>query len=107
MSRAVYIAGKVSGLPKHVYTANFAKVEGELRNMGYEVINPVRLVVDNELEEASYDEIMEYLLRIIRTMAGAIVMLPDWVDSEGAKAERKLALELELPIFYYNDEKHI
>jgi nucleoside 2-deoxyribosyltransferase len=43
---------------------------------------------------------LEVDFEIIRR-CDCIVMIPGWEKSEGAKAERKLAKELNIPVFYY------
>lgn len=85
----VYIAGKITGLPKVVYTVNFNYVEDKLLALGFDTINPVRRI-DATLP---YDEIMDKCFRLIEK-ADIVYFMPNWIESDGAKKEYEYAQKL-------------
>ncbi len=86
--RRVYISGPITGTDD--YLERFAKVEGELIEQGYSVINPARtnatLPIDTEYEE--YMSVAFTLLDLCDT----IYMMKGWQDSRGANREYGYAL---------------
>lgn len=85
----VYIAGKITGLPKVVYTVNFNYVEDKLLALGFDTINPVRKID----ETLPYDEIMDKCLKLIEK-ADIVYFMPNWIKSDGAKKEHEYAQKL-------------
>jgi len=82
----VYISGKITGLPLDEAKANFERAEQALRAQGYKVVNPLKIVSQNETWE-------KQMLLCVALLFGcnAMYMLPDWQSSKGAKIERFIA----------------
>lgn len=93
----LYIAGPMSDLPDSNYPA-FHAAAAKLRALGYEVENPA------ENPEPACKSWLGYMRLAIPQVArcDAIVMLPGWAQSRGAKVEHQLAVGLGLPILSIN-----
>lgn len=89
--KKIYISGKITGDP--IYRDKFNGAEEQLRDAGYDVINPASLVPEDDV---TWNDAMKVC---IAAMMGAdgIATLPDWFKSRGARLENKLALDLEIP----------
>lgn len=96
----VYIAGKVSGLDRDRAELKFRSTETVLTEKSFEVINPLRLV-QNQNED--WTKAMKICIAGMMT-ADAVYMLPDHVYSAGATIERSIALNIGMPLFYSLDE---
>ena len=68
------------------YKEKFSKVQAHYEGQGYIVLNPA--ILPAGLKNADYMQICLAMLGC----ADAVVMLPDWNDSPGAKLERASAL---------------
>lgn len=79
----VYISGPITGTDD--YMERFAKAEYDLRQKGYEVINPAA-VNENLPASTTWEQYMEMSLCMLR-MCNAIYMLKDWRKSAGAAIE--------------------
>ena len=93
----IYIAGKVTGEPKHSCALKFATAQKELEKRGFEVINPIEVVGDFN---ADWQTAMRKCI-IALMDCDAICLLPDWIDSRGAKIEFELAAKLGLGVHYF------
>lgn len=94
MSRRIYIAGPMSGLPDYNYPA-FNAVAEKLRALGcYEVENPA------ENPAPASDSWLDYMrLAIPQLMkCDEVVLLPGWAKSRGARIEHQLAVSLGLQV---------
>jgi len=102
--KRIYISGKITGLPIEQAKANFKEMEDKLSVAGYEAVNP--FVVMPYKPEATW---ADYMLADIAALfkCEAIVMLPDWNESRGAKIEHDIALHMGLPIYYSNMHHHL
>ena len=91
----IYLSGPISGLPDLNRPA-FAQAAAHLRALGWLVINP------HELEHAAPSGWADYMRVDLAAMmtADAILMLPGWEDSRGARLELTLARDLEMRIYY-------
>lgn len=92
--KKIYISGPMSGLPNLNWPA-FNRAAVRLRNMRWEVVNPVEINPD---ETAHW---LECIAADLRAMEGctAICMLPGWEASFGARIEHLVAQKLGLEIF--------
>lgn len=88
----IYIAGPMTGLPQFNYPAFFEAAE-RLRALGHQVENPA----DNPPPPCkTWRGYMRLALRQLVT-CDAVALLPGWEESRGARIERRLANDLDLP----------
>ena len=92
-----YISGAITHDPN--YKAKFADAEMVLDHLGYRVINPCILP-----EGLHYDEYMRIDLLLVE-IADTLVMLPDWLQSDGATLEHDHAVKLGKRIIAYHGIK--
>ena len=114
----VYISGKIGeAVISDATRQKFAKAEEMLEAKGYEVFNPTdgewqehlrkRYPIDRE-QGHDGEDIDFYAYALLRDMmvlatCEAIYMLPDFLDSKGAKAEHAFAVATGKKV-YYADE---
>ena len=104
----VYLAGPMRGLPLFNFP-QFHDAAKWLRGQGYEVFNPCEM--DEPDIEAEYQrnprrvagEVFARDTDWICKEAEAVVLLPGWHNSKGAKAECALALALGLDVYYLHE----
>lgn len=92
----VYVAGPMTGYPEFNYPA-FADACAKLRAAGFDVISPHEINPPDGVEHPwSY-----YMRRDIRGLldAHAVVVLPGWEDSKGARLETDIATALGVGIW--------
>ncbi|MFY8161966.1 MAG: DUF4406 domain-containing protein [Candidatus Kapaibacteriota bacterium] len=90
----VYISGKITGLDIEIVKQLFQDAETKLIELGYEVINPLKLPNDHDKTWESYMKVcIAYL-----TKCDAIYMLDGWENSRGANLEYYLAYELKIKV---------
>ena len=96
----VYVSGPMSsvGPPDFNYRA-FHDAAARLRELGYDVLNPAETAgCAVHLPRATYMKIdITYV-----AAADAMVLLPGWADSDGAKLEVQVARSLSRSIFRYS-----
>ena len=90
----MYISGKISGLEEKEAFDLFEAAEKDLKEMGWNVINPMKLPHKHDKTWESY---MREDLKALMD-CDAIRMLPNWRDSKGAIIEFKLAIDLGITI---------
>ena len=88
----IYIAGKITGDPN--YQIKFKKVEEDFKKMGFAVLNPATLPPG--MESSDYMRICFAMLDI----ADAVLFLPDWKESPGARLERDYCVYTGKKSFY-------
>lgn len=96
----IYLSGPMTGLPNLNHAA-FNSVTAELREAGFRVYNPA----ETWPLERKFDKregFAEYFGFICRE-GDAIVLLPGWRDSLGAKAEYMAALNVGVPVIEVSD----
>jgi len=81
----IYISGRITGLKRPEYLANFAKAEEELKMQGFVVLNPAK-VNDTLPACMTWEEYMEVSMTLLK-MCKRIYLLKNWRESKGAKAE--------------------
>lgn len=115
----IYISGKIGGVVIGDDTLQkFAKAEEMLKAQGHEVFNPTserwqrhlrkRYHNDTEffqpwLDQGEMPDFYTYaLLRDMMALSlkDAIYMLPDWLDSKGAKVEHAFAIACGMTVIY-------
>lgn len=105
MKKAVYyLAGPMSGIPQWNFPM-FDRVRDEMRAEGHEVISPADLDREIGFDPSMMEVTKEFLDEAMRRDIDAImrvdamVMLPRWKESTGAKAEYALARWRHIPVF--------
>jgi hypothetical protein len=90
----IYISGPMSGLPRLNWPL-FNRTAVRLRNLRWEVVNPVAINNDPECDW------LTCIAADVVAMRGctAICMLPGWETSFGARIERLVAERMQLQIF--------
>lgn len=103
----VYIAGPMSGLPNFNIEA-FDRAEKFIGERGDIAVNPAVLAKkwleknpDRNMSKGEYDQLLLEGLKQIHN-CDAILMLPGWQNSNGAKAELSLALIRKIPVEVMN-----
>ena len=96
MSKRIYIAGPMTGLPQYNYPAFHAEA-ARLRALGYHVENPA----ENPPQEHRANPWQHYMRMAIAQMVGcdAVALLPNWARSRGALLEYGLAERVGIPCY--------
>jgi hypothetical protein len=93
--KRLYIAGKMTGLPDNGYPA-FNEAATALRAAGFHVENPA----ENPMPPCGGTWLGWMRQAIPQLMTcDAVVLLPNWEDSRGARTEYQLAVNVGLPIW--------
>ena len=93
----VYIAGKITG--NIAYRQQFMAAETRLAEMGHSVMNPAWLYAYPEFGYEDYIAVSKAMLE----RCDAILLLPSWDHSPGAKKERALAEKRGIAVFDCSD----
>lgn len=99
MKSKIYIAGKVSGEVYPECYAKFKATQTKIEKAGFTAINPLDVVDD---ENANWHGAMKLCLKALLD-CDAILFLPDFTESKGAKVEYQLANALSMKRFYNCD----
>ena len=103
LHEVLYLGGPMSGYDNFNY-AQFNNVAKVLRSMGFTVINPAETAGgDQSLPHSKY---MEIDLNYIRTV-DAVIFLPGWRQSRGAKIEAVVASAYDKPIFEFDGAMNV
>lgn len=93
--KTIYIAGKVTGLSHRAVTAKFLDAQIAVTLLGFEAINPIN-VVNNP--DANWKTAMKLCITAL-IECDAVLLLPDWMRSKGAKLEVEICDQLAIPTF--------
>lgn len=96
--KTFYLSGPMTGLAD-LNKAAFFEAEERLTTLGYRVANPARM---QGPEDASWEWWMRCALTQLLTCQ-AIVMLPGWENSRGAKLELFIAEQLGIAVYFWLD----
>ena len=91
MKKVIYIAGKITGYPD--YKRDFNQMENRLLVKGYTVLSPAHL--PEGMTPAQY---MRVCLAMIDD-ADAVLLLPNWQESRGARLEADYCLYVDKPVY--------
>ncbi|MDF2892517.1 MAG: hypothetical protein K0R80_2884 [Clostridia bacterium] len=94
--KKTYIAGKITGDPN--YKKKFEEAQKELEKEGHLVMSPAIL------PEGFPWEIYMPICYAMIDACEAIVFLPDWINSKGAKLEMVYASKKLMDIYFYEKE---
>lgn len=89
----LYISGPISS-DMEQYKTKFDAAESYLNWKGHTVLNPAGHPLG-----LKYEDYLDIDLAMVRAADG-IVMLKDWKQSDGAKAELKYAMWIGIKVFY-------
>jgi hypothetical protein len=92
--KSAYIAGKITNDPD--YRGKFACAVDALKSRGYVIMSPA--IMPDGFDYEDYMYICFAMLWICRH--GTCFMLPDWMESPGARREHDRAAELGMKIEY-------
>ena len=100
MKNKIYIAGKVTGETIEGCTLKFRSAQLRLEFRGFIAVNPIEVVND---WQTPWRPAMQKCIAALMD-CDAILLLPDWQDSQGAKLEAKIAEAFQLHIFHSIEE---
>lgn len=92
----IYISGKITGLKESDALELFNKAEEHLKELGYDVVNP--MTIEHNHSKSWADYMRADLIAMLK--CDAVYMLDNWRDSKGATVERNLAFSLDFDIIY-------
>lgn len=92
----IYVAGKISGLPRKEVDLKFEKARAELTAEGNSVFVPTVLPEYNDVPHDDYMRICYAMIDV----CDAVYMLPDWRTSKGARMELQYAADWRKEIIY-------
>ena len=96
MTKTVYRAGKITGLPKEDVKSKFNMITTQLHSMGYHVVRPLAV---SEEGTTWPDSIRLDIKKMLE--CDEVHLLPDWQESRGAQLERDIALRLGMHVVYH------
>ena len=108
MKKVIYIAGPMRGLPESNYP-QFENVARFLRSEGWDVCSPVEIgsafgtAAELNADPVKLYRAMDAERDTLRTSCDAILLLPGWERSRGARAELTISLEKHLEIITFCD----
>lgn len=103
--RRLYLAGPMTGYPAHNFPA-FASAAHKLREAGHCVLSAHEILhagLPGDQATLAYEQYLREDLTHMLTCQ-AIVLLPGWPLSTGARLELHTALSLKMPVFLWTGE---
>lgn len=115
-----YLAGPMSGRPFYNFPL-FIEATEKLRKAGWEIVSPVELDDPEVVEESMNSPTSEVLkgdaevagqtwgdllsrdVKVVSDECDAIVVLPEWEQSRGARLEVFVAMSNNYPVFFYGE----
>lgn len=91
----VYITERGTERYRELAILKSAKIEEELQELGFEVINPLRLLSDHSLD---FTKAMK--TRIEAMMKADVVYMSDYLNSGEMAIERSIALNIGMPMYF-------
>ncbi len=100
----IYLAGPMRGLPDYNFPA-FFEAAGELRDLGYSVISPAEREDLSTLMEQGAKDLKQYMEKDLADVCrvDAVVVLPGWQQSTGARLEVYVADRVDVPVLRWPD----
>ena len=91
----IYISGKISGTSDYIQRFHNAELKLKEKYPDAEIVNPVVLSqeLEKKIKHPSWLEYMRNCVPVLYTCSH-IYMLPDWLDSKGAKYEHQTAVSM-------------
>lgn len=105
-----YISGPITGQPNKNAVA-FFDTKLRLEHKGFTVVNPLEFEIEKDLPVMDgYDD--NYILALRKSIeelskCDGVVLLQGWEISRGARLEVTVALGLNMPIRYLNEENEL
>lgn len=97
MTEKIYVSGKIAGLEHQEAFDKFESREKQLRLIGYDVVNPMK--IHDYKMETSWEEFMVADIREL-FKCNSMYMMKDWGQSKGARVEYAIAKELGFKIIF-------
>lgn len=94
--KVVYLSGPMTGVENYNKEA-FYRAENQVKAMGYKVINPHRIALLNKFRDKTWNNYMRADLRELMR-ADYLLLLDNWIQSEGANLELYNAQKLGIKI---------
>ena len=99
----IYLSGPMSDVPLHNRPA-FEEAAAVLRCEGHSVLNPHEISPPSDGRSLE-DSLRRDLIMMLKYDDIALVLLPGWSGSKGAKLELYVAVALNFPVYYYLDHR--
>ena len=97
MKPKIYIAGRVTYSPEAA-ALEFEKAEQFLSELGFNVINPMKL---NHSHDKKWESYMKVCIKALCD-SNCVYLLKDWYESKGAVLEKYLSDKLNIPKFSWH-----
>lgn len=97
-----YISGPMTGLPQYNYPM-FEYVSTKLRSLGMEISSPHENPLPPDIDVISESELWDQMIALsIEQMnsCDAIILLPGWTRSRGAKLELEYMLDRDKEVYF-------
>lgn len=88
--KRIYLAGRVTGLEEKSTRKKFEMWEHYLEYLGFEVVNPMRIVP----EGSNWTDAMRICIHYL-SLCNYLALIPGWEISRGARAEYEFAIGME------------